>query len=136
MQRLDFKHRVCLGLTKSRHRARQYFETESRCARHADASGARGLEIDSNVPQPVDIVVNLAHVAEELVRFGCRDELALDAVEQAVTELLLGVRQDLGDRWLGDVQRRGRVRNRAVRVDGVEYFDLSQAHYFPLSKAV
>jgi hypothetical protein len=63
-------------------------------------------------------------VGEKLVRFGRCNELTFHAVKQQVAELLLGVRQNLGDRRLRHAEQRSGTSHRATGVYRVKHFDL------------
>ncbi len=109
-------------------RRRHHVLAERGHHRQADMPTADVADVRDRLLQRQQAVVDVLDLDEQRVRLVGGDQPPAHQLEQLETQLVLGVVQDLADRWLGDVQRTCRGTDRAGGVDRVEDFNLAQAH--------
>ena len=91
-------------------------------------STARPLEAGGEAADALQVAVQFFRFGEQAVRFRLRIQLAAHALEQRHAQLQLGVLQHFGHGRLRDVQHLGGAADGADLHDGVEDFDMAQAH--------
>ena len=94
----------------------------------ADEAGAPVPHVDRPALQRVELGEDVLGLGIELLGLLGRHQPAADAIEQLESELVLGVKQDLAQRRLRDVEHRSRAGDGAATHQRAEDFELARPH--------
>ncbi|MNP39139.1 hypothetical protein D3C76_1326980 [compost metagenome] len=109
------------------HRGEQRQRQRRRCP-HAQGHARLPAQAGSQAPNPLYAVADLVDFALQRQGLGGDLQLAAHPQEQREAQLCFGMLEYLRHRWLSHVQQLRGAADGAGLADGLEHFDMTQAH--------